>query len=101
MRKMKCNTVFISSTCYHFRILFLHFKFLSNHYFDGFGCERSLFSHFIFHVLSNCTLFFISNGNVLAKLNEILAKIYIYIPDCKIIELKYERNNEEDSGLKH
>ena len=49
--KMKCDTVFISSICYHLFILFLHFKFLSNHYFNGFCFQRSLFSHFNFHVL--------------------------------------------------
>ena len=35
-KKMKCHTFFISSICYHLFILFLHFKFLSNHYFNGF-----------------------------------------------------------------
>ena len=45
------NTFFISSICYHLFILFLHFKFLSNHYFNGFCFQRSLFSHFNFHVL--------------------------------------------------
>ena len=42
------NTVFISSICYHLFILFLHFKFLSNHYINGFCFQRSLFSHFTF-----------------------------------------------------
>ena len=42
------NTVFISSICYHLFILFLHLKFLSNHYINGFCFQRSLFSHFTF-----------------------------------------------------
>ena len=48
IRKMKCNTVYISSICHHLFMLFLHFKFLSNHYFNGFCFQRSLFSHLNF-----------------------------------------------------
>ena len=45
------NTVFISSICYHLFILFLHFKFLSSHYINGFCFQRSLFFSVYFHVL--------------------------------------------------
>ena len=44
---MKCNTFFISSICYHLFILLLHFKFLSNHYFNGF-CFRILLTFTFF-----------------------------------------------------
>ena len=39
---MKCNTFLISAICNHLFILFLHFKFLSYHYFNSF-CIHILF----------------------------------------------------------
>ena len=43
IRKMKCNTFFISSVCYHLFTLFLYFKFLSYHYFNGFCFQTHTF----------------------------------------------------------
>ena len=48
-RKVKCNTFLISSIWNHLFIIFLHFKFLSYHYFNG----------FCFHILSMFTFFLI------------------------------------------
>ena len=42
IRNMKCNTFLISAICNHLFILFLHFKFLSYHYFNSF-CFHILF----------------------------------------------------------
>ena len=63
----------ISCVCFYTIFQFLHFKFLSNHYFNGFCFHILLtftfFSFFFFtcyYIVSYCTLSFISNGNVLA-----------------------------------
>ena len=63
IRKIKCNTIFIPFVRYHLFILFLPFKFLLYHYFNGFLFSLT-FSFFLFkfsHVIivSYCTLFFI------------------------------------------
>ena len=49
-KKVKCNTFLISSIWNHLFIIFLHFKFLSYHYFNG----------FCFHILSMFTFFLIT-----------------------------------------
>ena len=46
IRKMKCHTFFISSVCNHLLLLFLHFKFRSYHYFNGFCLHILLMSLF-------------------------------------------------------
>ena len=64
---MKCSTFFISFVCDHlFILLFLHFKFLSYHHFNGFCFHFFLIKISRVIVVSYCTLFFISNCNVLA-----------------------------------
>ena len=64
---MKCSTFFISFVCDHlFILLFLHFKFLSHHYFNGFCFHFFLIETSRVIIVSYCTLFFISNCNVLA-----------------------------------
>ena len=63
---MKCSTFFISFVCDHLFILFLHFKFLSYHYFNGFCFHFFLIKNSRVIIVSYCTLFFISNCNVLA-----------------------------------
>ena len=64
---MKCSTFFISFVCDHlFILLFLHFKFLSYHYFNGFCFHFFLIKTSRVIIVSYCTLFFISNCNVLA-----------------------------------
>ena len=45
----------ISSVCYHLFILFLHFKFLSYHYFNG----------FCFHILLTFTFFLFKFSSVI------------------------------------
>ena len=93
IRKMKCNTSLISSIFNYLFILFLLFNFFSYHNFNGF-CLHTLsaftfflFQFFCFIIESYCTLFFISNCNVLTfRLFPIKSFIvYLYFDILKFI----------------
>jgi len=84
---MKCNTVFISSLCYHLFFYFSISNFLQSllqrFLFSTFTCLHSIILHAIL-LFSNCNVsLYVIPWRRKAVPSEILVK-RLYIPDCKI-----------------